>query len=90
MQRCRITIIQRTRSITYSIVLMTIYVPRATFEKWVPGGFADGYFEEHFGWEFKGQDAQLDGAFNQVLRYQALLKTPALRGGRAVDILNRR
>lgn len=23
-----------------------------TFEKAVPGGFADAYFEEHFGWEF--------------------------------------
>ena len=34
---------------------------RFTFEKWVPGGFADAYFEEHFGLEFKGQDAQLDG-----------------------------
>ena len=49
-----------------------------TFEKWVPGGFADAYFEEHFGWEFKGQDAQLDGAFNQLLRYQVHLKTPPL------------
>ena len=45
---------------------------------------------EYFGWEFKGQDAQLEGAFNQLLRYQARQKTPALRGGRAVDILNRR
>ncbi len=49
-----------------------------TFEKWVPGGFADAYFEEHFGWEFKGQDAQLDGAFAQLLRYQVHLKTPPL------------
>ena len=49
-----------------------------TFEKWVPGGFADTYFEEHFGWEFKGQDAQLDGAFDQLLRYQVHLKTPPL------------
>ena len=51
---------------------------RFTFEKWVPGGFADAYFEEHFGWEFKGQDAQLDGAFDQLLRYQVHLKTPPL------------
>ena len=51
---------------------------RYTFEKWVPGGFADAYFEEHFGWEFKGQDAQLDGAFDQLLRYQVHLKTPPL------------
>ena len=49
-----------------------------TFEKWVPGGFADAYYEEHFGWEFKGRDAQLDGAFNQLLRYQVHLKTPPL------------
>ena len=49
-----------------------------TFEKWVPGGFADAYFEEHFGWEFKGQDAQLDNAFDQLLRYQVHLKTPPL------------
>ena len=51
---------------------------RFTFEKWVPGGFADAYFEEHFGWEFKGQDAQLDSAFDQLLRYQVHLKTPPL------------
>ena len=51
---------------------------RYTFEKQVPGGFADAYFEEHFGWEFKGQDAQLDGAFYQLLRYQVHLKTPPL------------
>ena len=49
-----------------------------TFEKSVPGGFADAYLEEHFGWEFKGQDAQLDGAFDQLLRYQVHLKTPPL------------
>ena len=49
-----------------------------TFEKSVPGGSADAYFEEHFGWEFKGQDARLDGAFSQLLRYQVHLKTPPL------------
>ena len=49
-----------------------------TFEKSVPGGFADAYFEQHFGWEFKGQDAQLDGAFDQLLRYQVHLKRPPL------------
>ena len=49
-----------------------------TFEKSVPGGSADAYFEEHFGWEFKGKDAQLDGAFDQLLRYQVHLKTPPL------------
>ena len=49
-----------------------------TFEKAVPGGFADAYYEEHFGWEFKGRDAQLDGAFDRLLRYQVHLKTPPL------------
>ncbi len=49
-----------------------------TFEKRVPGGFADAYFEEHFGWEFKGADADLDGAMQQLLRYQVHLKTPPL------------
>ena len=49
-----------------------------TFEKWVPGGFADAYLEERFGWEFKGSDADLDGAMNQLLRYQVHLKTPPL------------
>ena len=49
-----------------------------TFEKWVPGGFADAYLENRFGWEFKGSDSQLDGAFLQLLRYQVYLKTPPL------------
>ena len=49
-----------------------------TFERWVPGGFADAYFEEHFGWEFKALDSQLDDAMNQLLRYQVHLKTPPL------------
>ena len=47
-----------------------------TFEKWVPGGFADAYLEERFGWEFKGSDADLDAAMQQLLRYQVHLKTP--------------
>ena len=49
-----------------------------TFEKRVPGGFADAYYEEHFGWEFKGDDAGLDAGLNQLLRYQVHLKTPPL------------
>ena len=49
-----------------------------TFEKAVPGGFADAYLEDRFGWEFKGSDDQLPGAFNQLLRYQVYLKTPPL------------
>ena len=51
---------------------------RSPSRKAVPGGFADAYYEEHFGWEFKGRDAQLDGAFDQLLRYQVHLKTPPL------------
>ena len=49
-----------------------------TFEKAVPGGFADAYLEERFGWEFKSSDAQLPEAINQLLRYQVYLKTPPL------------
>ena len=49
-----------------------------TFEKPVPGGFADAYLEGRFGWEFKGSDAALDEAMNQLLRYQVHLKTPPL------------
>ena len=49
-----------------------------TFEKAVPGGFADAFLEGCFGWEFKGSDDQLTGAFNQLLRYQVYLKTPPL------------
>ena len=49
-----------------------------TFEKGVPSGFADAYFEEHFGWEFKGKDSDLDEALGQLLRYSVYLKTPPL------------
>ena len=48
------------------------------FEKWVPGGFADAYFEGRFAWEFKAFTSQLDDAMNQLLRYQVHLKTPPL------------
>jgi type II restriction/modification system DNA methylase subunit YeeA len=49
-----------------------------TFEKRVPGGFADAYYEEHFGWEFKTLESELDYGLNQLLRYQVHLKTPPL------------
>ncbi len=49
-----------------------------TFEKPVPGGFADAYLADHFGWEFKGREADLPDAFNQLLRYQVYLRTPPL------------
>ena len=49
-----------------------------TFEKGVPGGFADAYLEGHFGWEFKGKDSDLDEALGQLLRYSVYLRTPPL------------
>ena len=49
-----------------------------TLEKPVPGGFADAFLEERFGWEFKGSDDDLDQALSQLLRYQVHLKTPPL------------
>ena len=49
-----------------------------TFEKPVPGGFADAYLAGRFGWEFKGREADLPDAFNQLLRYQVYLRTPPL------------
>ena len=49
-----------------------------TFEKAVPGGFADAYKQGHFGWEFKRSERQLQGAFDQLLRYQVYLQTPPL------------
>ena len=49
-----------------------------TFEKAVPGGFADAYLAGRFGWEFKGNEADLPDAFNQLLRYQVYLQTPLL------------
>ena len=49
-----------------------------TFEKSVPGGFADAYLDGHFGWEFKRYDGQLPEALNQLLRYSVYLKTPPL------------
>ena len=49
-----------------------------TFEKQVPGGIADAYLEDHFVWEFKGEEAKLKNAFQQCLRYSVHLKTPPL------------
>ena len=47
-------------------------------EKRAGAGKADAYLENHFGWEFKGDDADLDAGLNQLLRYQVHLKTPPL------------
>ena len=49
-----------------------------TFEKRVPGGFADAYLEGHFVWEFKGQDRQLSEAVVQAVGYARHLKNPPL------------
>ena len=49
-----------------------------TFEKAVPGGFADAYYERHFVWEFKGRDRQLNDAVTQAVGYARHLKNPPL------------
>ena len=51
---------------------------RFTFEKPVPGGFADAYKEGHFAWEFKSSDRQLEEGMRQTIRYAAELKNPPL------------
>ena len=49
-----------------------------TFEKRVPGGFADAFLEGHFVWEFKGRDRQLSEAVVQAVGYARHLKNPPL------------
>ena len=49
-----------------------------TLEKRVANGVADAYLKGKFVWEFKGSNADLDGAMNQALRYQVYLGTPPL------------
>ena len=48
------------------------------FEHRVETGKADAYYENHFGWEFKTGEGQLDEAMRQVLGYSMYLKTPPL------------
>ena len=48
------------------------------FEHRVETGKADAYYENHFGWEFKTGEGQLDDAMRQVLGYSMYLKTPPL------------
>ena len=48
------------------------------FEHRVETGRADAYYENHFGWEFKSRENQLDEAMRQVLGYSMYLKTPPL------------
>ena len=51
-----------------------------SFEKSVPGGkkWADAYLEEHFVWEFKTADNQLEQALTQAVGYARHLKNPPL------------
>ena len=49
-----------------------------TFEKHVLGNSADAYLENHFVWEFKGRDRQLDDALRQAKNYAQGLKYPPL------------
>ncbi len=48
------------------------------FEHRIETGKADAYYENHFGWEFKTHEGQLDEAMRQVLGYSMYLKTPPL------------
>ena len=48
------------------------------FEFKVESGRADAFKENHFGWEFKSKDSDLDEALKQLLNYQLYLKTPPL------------
>ena len=48
------------------------------FEFKVQSGRADAFKENHFGWEFKSKDSDLDEALKQLLNYQVYLKTPPL------------
>ena len=48
------------------------------FEHRIETGRADAYYENHFGWEFKTHERQLDDAMRQVLGYSMYLKTPPL------------
>ena len=48
------------------------------FERRVETGKADLYYENHFGWEFKTSESQLDEGMRQVVGYSMYLKTPPL------------
>ena len=49
-----------------------------TYEQSVETGKADCYYENHFCWEFKSRESQLDDAMRQALGYSMYLKTPPL------------
>lgn len=41
-------------------------------------GFADVWYNDHFAWEYKGQHANLDKAYQQILQYREDLRNPPL------------
>jgi len=41
-------------------------------------GFADVWFKDHFGWEYKSKGANLDAAYRQLLQYRESLENPWL------------
>jgi SAM-dependent methyltransferase len=41
-------------------------------------GYADVWKQHHFGWEYKGRHANLNAAYQQLLRYREDLKNPPL------------
>ncbi|MPZ22170.1 MAG: class I SAM-dependent DNA methyltransferase [Dehalococcoidia bacterium] len=41
-------------------------------------GFADVWYRDHFGWEYKGKGKSLDDAHNQLLQYRDNLANPPL------------
>ncbi len=41
-------------------------------------GFADVWYKDHFGWEYKGRHKDLDAAFDQLLLYKDDLANPPL------------
>lgn len=41
-------------------------------------GFADVWYKDHFGWEYKGKHKNLDEAYNQLLQYRESLLNPPL------------
>ena len=57
------------------------------FEHRVETGKADAYYENHFGWEFKTHERQLDEGMRQVLGYSMYLKTPPLLVASAFNVI---
>ena len=57
------------------------------FEHRIETGKADAYYENHFGWEFKTSEGQLDEAMRQVLGYSMYLKTPPLLVASAFNVI---